>query len=466
MAKKNSEENIRDAALRLCLEEEQHRKIDSNETHERSIIIVGTKKVGKTTMTYRFLEKEETPKPTIAIDYSFGRKAGKSLIKNIVHVWEVGHLTSSLVSAAMTGASLTHSPHHLTILMMLDLSQPEILWSSFEEALSVIRSAMKMSYDDKMIQELRHRRATERKRALEKEVDPFPIKLCIVGGKYDKFKDLDLNTKELMGKTLRATAHILGAGLYYHSSKDKTIVRRTKDILSYYGFGTQLSGGKCIDFEKPLIVSPGTDSFSSIDLQFPQTRPSAILDAIKQIYITRIPQVSRSSDITLEDPSNDPNFNEPIIDRLRAQREEVILIHQLDLYCFRGNDGFIFHTQKCSPPLASRTILLVERIFHLRFACRKLVFCFTICWKVEHLKFPFRIRHRLRLDNIILLYGFIANSSHVLDPVEIGRNFQMDSTTLSVLYYIYFAKNLQKCRRAMYKYNYATIKFFRSICFL
>lgn len=109
-------------------------------------------------------------------------------IKNIVHVWEVGHLTSSLVSATMTGASLTHSPHHLTILMMLDLSQPEILWSSFEEALSVIRNAMKMSYDDKMIQELRHRRATERKRVLEKEVDPFPIKLCIVGGKYDKFK--------------------------------------------------------------------------------------------------------------------------------------------------------------------------------------------------------------------------------------------------------------------------------------
>lgn len=35
---------------------------------------------GKTTMVYRFLEKEETPKPTLAMDYSFGRKAGKSLV--------------------------------------------------------------------------------------------------------------------------------------------------------------------------------------------------------------------------------------------------------------------------------------------------------------------------------------------------------------------------------------------------
>lgn len=80
---------------------------------------------------------------------------------------------------------------------------------------------------------------------------------------------------------------------------------------------------KCTDFEKPLAISAGTDSFSSIDLQFPQTRPSAMLDTIKQIYVTHIPQESRSNEIILEDPSNDPNFNEPIIDRLRTQREEV-----------------------------------------------------------------------------------------------------------------------------------------------
>lgn len=82
-----------------------------------------------------------------------------------------------------------------------------------------------------------------------------------------------------------------------------------------------------MDYEKPLAVPAGADSFSSIDLQFPQTRPSAILDAIKQIYITSVPQASRSNDITLEDPSNDPNFNEPIIDRLQAQREEVYLLY-------------------------------------------------------------------------------------------------------------------------------------------
>lgn len=105
-----------------------------------------------------------------------------------MHVWEVGHLTSSLVSAAITGSSLTHSPHHVAVLVILDLSQPDILWSTFEETLSVVRNAMKMSYDDETIRELKQRRIKERKKALEQEVDPFPMKLCIIGGKYDQFK--------------------------------------------------------------------------------------------------------------------------------------------------------------------------------------------------------------------------------------------------------------------------------------
>lgn len=78
-----------------------------------------------------------------------------------------------------------------------------------------------------------------------------------------------------------------------------------------------------MDYEKPLMIPAGADSFEQIDLQHLQTRSSAILDTIKQIYVARIPQVLKNNESALEDPSNDPNFNEPIIDRLRMQREEV-----------------------------------------------------------------------------------------------------------------------------------------------
>ncbi|XP_011151896.1 cytoplasmic dynein 2 light intermediate chain 1 isoform X2 [Harpegnathos saltator] len=328
MSTENREESMREAALRLATEEENKRKTDPNETHERSIIILGSKGVGKTTMVYRFLEKEERPKPTVAMDYSFGRKTAKSLVKNIVHVWEVGHLASSLVSVAMTGSTLTHSPHHTVLLMMLDLSRPGELWASLEETLSVIRNGLRMSYDADTIQELRERRISDRKRDLERGVDPFPIRICIVGGRYDEFKELDLGEKELVGKTLRAVAHSLGASLYYYSSKDKILVRRIKDLLAHHGFGSPFTEEKCADYEKPLMMPAGADSLGRIDLQFPQNpRPSAILGSVKQIYESRsVPQISRNDEALLEDPSNDPNFNEPIIDRLRTQREEEISV--------------------------------------------------------------------------------------------------------------------------------------------
>jgi len=105
-----------------------------------------------------------------------------------VHVWEVGHLASSLVSVAMTGSTLTHSPHHTILLMMLDLSRPEELWTSFEETLSVIQSGLKMSYDSNIIQKLREKRIADRKKELERGVDPLPMKMCIIGGRYDEFK--------------------------------------------------------------------------------------------------------------------------------------------------------------------------------------------------------------------------------------------------------------------------------------
>jgi len=90
------------------------------------------------------------------------------------------------------------------------------------------------------------------------------------------------------------------------------------------------------------MIPAGTDSFSRIDLQFPQMRPSAILDTIKQIYVSRIPQASRNDEDTLEDLSNDPNFNEPIIDRLRVQREEVHISridYRICLYNWNDTDS-------------------------------------------------------------------------------------------------------------------------------
>lgn len=83
--------------------------------------------------------------------------------------------------------------------------------------------------------------------------------------------------------------------------------------------------GFCTDYEKPLLVPAGADSFTQIGLNFSKGKNKNILDSIKQTYVTYVPQVTKKDEShqDLEDPANDPNFREPIIDRLRAQREEV-----------------------------------------------------------------------------------------------------------------------------------------------
>ncbi|XP_014216248.1 cytoplasmic dynein 2 light intermediate chain 1 [Copidosoma floridanum] len=314
-------ENTRELALKIATEEEKRRKTDPTESHEKSLIIVGSKEVGKTTMIYRFLEKEDTPKATLAMDYSYGRKAGKSLIKDVVHVWEIGHLTSSLVATAMSGSALSHSPYHTTILIVLDLSKPEILWNSLEECLDALRKAMKISYSDELVREMLEQK---KKTLKEPTADLFPMKVCLIGGKYDAFRELHVDDRELVGQVLRATAHTLGAGLHYHSAKDAHLLRKTKELLSQYGFRGQVARASVTDYEKPLSVVAGSDSFDAIDLGYSVGKPTTTLDAIGQIYVTRFPQDSGEPGAGVDESSQEAA--EPLVDRLRLQREQEISV--------------------------------------------------------------------------------------------------------------------------------------------
>lgn len=41
-------------------------------------------------MIQRFLDQNEPIKKTLAMEYNFGRKSGRSLTKDVCHVWELG----------------------------------------------------------------------------------------------------------------------------------------------------------------------------------------------------------------------------------------------------------------------------------------------------------------------------------------------------------------------------------------
>ena len=54
-------------------------------------------------------------------------------------------------------------------------------------------------------------------------MDPFPIPLVIIGGKYDEFQDFDSEKRKIICKTLRFVAHSHGAHLQVGNKKYKCV---------------------------------------------------------------------------------------------------------------------------------------------------------------------------------------------------------------------------------------------------
>ena len=48
---------------------------------ESTLVVVGSKDVGKSTLIYRLLERQEAAKPTLALEYTYGRKNNQGIQK-------------------------------------------------------------------------------------------------------------------------------------------------------------------------------------------------------------------------------------------------------------------------------------------------------------------------------------------------------------------------------------------------
>uniref|UniRef100_A0A673UXA7 Cytoplasmic dynein 2 light intermediate chain 1 n=1 Tax=Suricata suricatta TaxID=37032 RepID=A0A673UXA7_SURSU len=82
---------------------------DGVEIGEKSVFFIGSKNGGKTTIILRCLDRDEPPKPTLALEYTYGRRAkGHNIPKDIAHFWELGGGTSllDLISTPITSDTL------------------------------------------------------------------------------------------------------------------------------------------------------------------------------------------------------------------------------------------------------------------------------------------------------------------------------------------------------------------------
>ncbi|XP_052042454.1 cytoplasmic dynein 2 light intermediate chain 1 [Apodemus sylvaticus] len=309
---------------------------DGAEIGEKSVFFIGSKNGGKTTIILRCLDRDEPAKPTLALEYTYGRKTkGHNTPKDIAHFWELGGGTSllDLISIPITVDTL----RTFSIVLVLDLSKPNDLWSTMESLLQATKShvdkvIMKLGKtNSKASAEMRQRMwsAMQKDHPDRELIDPFPIPLVIIGSKYDIFQDFDPEKRKVICKTLRFVAHYYGASLMF-TSKSEALLLKMRGVINQLAFGIDKSKSMCVDQNKPLFITAGLDSLCQIgsppvpDSDIGKLQAHSPMELWEKVYEKLFPPKSTSTLKAIQDPARDPQYAESEVDEMRVQKDQEL----------------------------------------------------------------------------------------------------------------------------------------------
>lgn len=147
---------------------------------------------GKTSMINNFLDRSEPAKPTLALEYSFGRRSGgpgQGVQKQVCNVWELGSLSNS--STLLSIPIKSHGIENFSAFIVLNLTYPDRLWGDLEASLKGLKQTVTTFTNTDELDALQK---NAKKRVGSDHVDissldPFPFPVVIIGGHYDKFQD-------------------------------------------------------------------------------------------------------------------------------------------------------------------------------------------------------------------------------------------------------------------------------------
>ncbi|XP_068587942.1 cytoplasmic dynein 2 light intermediate chain 1 isoform X2 [Cebidichthys violaceus] len=338
MPKISSDTLWEQAAAEVHSREAEGGEEDGGETvSERTVFLMGSKSGGKTSILLRCLDRDEPSKPTLALEYTFGRRArGHNIPKDIAHLWELGGGTSlsDLVQIPITAVGL----RSLSVILTLDLSKPNALWGTMEKLLQAAQHQLeKVSSQAQQAQKAKRQTpAYSAARVLPKDypdrelISPFPVPLLIIGSKYDIFQEFDSDKKKVVCKTLRFVAHYYAASLIFTSIKSENLMSKTKSFFSHLAFGLDRGKTVSLDSTKPLVVAAGSDSFNQIgsphstDVDITSLHAKNPKDLWKKVYEHVFPPENTSEQRDVKDPAKDPQYSEPQIDAMRAQKDQEL----------------------------------------------------------------------------------------------------------------------------------------------
>ncbi|XP_073529414.1 cytoplasmic dynein 2 light intermediate chain 1 [Phyllobates terribilis] len=332
-----SSDNLWDLAVAevQMKENTEDESIVSTET-DRSVFFMGNKNGGKTSIILRCIDRDEAPKPTLALEYTFGRKAkGHNTPKDIAHLWELGGGTSllDLIQIPITSENI----RTFSIVLVLDLSKPNELWHTMDSLLQVTRKRVDKIVADigksnskaanQMTQNIW--RAIPNNHPDRELIDPFPLPLLIIGSKYDIFQDFESEKRKIISKTLRFLSHYFGASLLFTSKAEshKNILR---SFVNHLAFGQDKSKVVSVDHNKPLIIPAGSDSLSQIgtppasDGDLRQVSARTPMELWKKTYERAFPQENKNDSKDLKDPTKDAQYAEREVDAARTVMDQEL----------------------------------------------------------------------------------------------------------------------------------------------
>ena len=308
-----------------------------NKQVESAIFLLGSSFSGKTSIILRFLDRDEPANPSIALEYTYGRRTvPETSLRQLCHIWELaeggaGEL-SGLLSIPITSCSI----NSLSIVLVLDLSKPTELWLTWESCITALKSRINQVAQKCHREEvaLLKSRATAPYGPDHPDKDllaPLLTRFVIIGAKYDLFKEFPIEQRTVVCKTLRFLAHIHGATLQFFSTKSEGLCTRVRNLLSHLAFEnpSKPSQTLSLDPNKPIIVPAGRDTLGQIGApSFPgdhsfKADSSSIKtpsDLWKTAFVSYFSQEDKTH-APRQDPATDPKFLEPRIDAMFAKKQ-------------------------------------------------------------------------------------------------------------------------------------------------
>ncbi|RWS14744.1 cytoplasmic dynein 2 light intermediate chain 1-like protein [Dinothrombium tinctorium] len=284
---------------------------------QRTLQFIGSRQSGKTSLVYRFVDKSDNPKPTLALEYVFARKKRTNEVgKDVCDIWELGgeNLFTNLLQFSITKENIST----VSVVLVLNLAVPEEIVLTAESLIDSVKERINdvigMSKLAKELKQKAAQRFGQKHRDLDR-VDPFPIPLLIVGSKYDLFEELDLEKRKVISSYLRLLAHLNGASLLYVTTKSEALVNKMKTMFSHLAFDSSSPTATVTDHNKPLFVPFGADSFESIGQE--------VIEFAKNELLSLCPQKTTKVVIP-DDPAADPNFRERDIDLIYSQKRREL----------------------------------------------------------------------------------------------------------------------------------------------